>query len=77
MKHKYDIILSARIEISGVYEAETGGQAVEMARLELRSAGEITDSAIERVVISDDEPMAAPEADTDYAARFTESQSET
>lgn len=53
--HKYDIRLRATIEIGGEYLGDTVEHALDTARLELRSAGEISNIDIERAVIIDDD----------------------
>lgn len=51
--HVYDIRLKAVIEIGGAYEADTAAQAIEQAKLELRTHGEIVDVQVERQLLDD------------------------
>ncbi len=52
---KYDIRLTAIIEIGGVYEANSAEEARAAAELELRPRGEITALQFERCIYLDEE----------------------
>ncbi len=54
MPKKYDIRLTAIIEIGGVYEANSAEEARAAAELELRPCGEITALQFERCIYLDD-----------------------
>jgi hypothetical protein len=56
--HNYNVILKANIEIGGVFNADTAAEAVELAKLELRS-GEISDIQTERAMLLDEEETTA------------------
>ncbi len=55
MPKKYDIRLTAVIEIGGVFEANSAEEARAIAQTELRSAGEISDVQIQRCIYLDEE----------------------
>ena len=55
MKHTYDLLIKAIIEIGGKWEADTGAEAIEMAKGELRDQGEISDIDVDRMVMLDEE----------------------
>ncbi len=52
---KYDIRLTAIIDIGGVYEANSAEEARAAAELELRSSGGISDIQIQRCIYLDEE----------------------
>jgi len=52
---KYDIRLSATIEIGGVFEANSAEEARAAAEMELRPRGEIANLIVERAIYLDDE----------------------
>jgi len=55
MLKKYDIRLTAVIEIGGVFEANSAEEARAAAELELRSSGEISDIQVGRCIYLDEE----------------------
>lgn len=55
MKHTYDLLIKATIEIGGKWEADTAAEAIEMAKGELRDQGEISDIDVDRMVMLDEE----------------------
>ncbi len=61
---KYDIRLTAIIEIGGVYEADSAEEARAAAELELRSSGEIGDIQIQRCIYLDEEDADDVACDT-------------
>lgn len=63
MDREYDIIIEAKISISGKYTADSLQEAIDTAKGELRSQGEISDVIVERSVClfeTDDVPAAKP-----------------
>ena len=52
---KYDIRLTAVIEIGGVFEANSAEEARAGAEMELRPRGEITDIQVGRCIFLDEE----------------------
>jgi len=52
---RYDIRLSATIEIGGVFEANSAEEARAAAEMELRPRGEISGLIVERAIYLDDE----------------------
>ena len=57
MQHEYDILITATIEIGGRYQAETLEEAIETAKLELRSQGQLSDLSVSRAIMLDEDLM--------------------
>jgi F420-dependent methylenetetrahydromethanopterin dehydrogenase len=55
--HQFDVIIKAEIELHTMVEANTEAEAKEMAVLELRGGGTITNIDFDRCMMLDDEDV--------------------